>query len=162
MPQGLTNRCIKVQEGPTVTQSKTSQTQTNDLNSSVTPLRIADEARSVRHVFIRDLVLDMEIGVYETELDLQQPVRFNVDLTVSESPHGDDYANVVCYDQVVQQIKALLIEGRVNLVETLAEMIAGKCLEDERVLAARIRVEKLAAIPEAAAVGVEIERRRPQ
>ena len=30
------------------------------------------------------------------------------------------------------------------------------------VLVARIRVEKLAAIPEAAAVGVEIERRRPQ
>lgn len=145
-----------------MTQSKVNQTQALDPNSSVTPLRIADDARSVRHVFIRDLVLDMEIGVYETELNLQQPVRFNVDLTVSESPHGDDYANVVCYDKVVQQIKALLIEGRVNLVETLAEMIAGKCLEDERVLAARIRVEKLAAIPEAAAVGVEIERRRPQ
>ncbi|HCX65995.1 MAG TPA: diguanylate cyclase, partial [Rhodobiaceae bacterium] len=44
--------------------------------------------------------------------------------------------------------------------ETLAERIAGSCLEDARVRVARVRVEKLAAIPEAVSVGVEIERLR--
>jgi len=34
------------------------------------------------------------------------------------------------------------------------------CLEDHRVLAAKVRVEKLDAMPEASAVGVEIERQR--
>ena len=48
--------------------------------------------------------------------------------------------------------------GHVNLVETLAERIAEACLADLRVDAARGRVEKLAAIPEAASVGIEIER----
>jgi len=45
-------------------------------------------------------------------------------------------------------------------VETLAERIAAECLEDHRILAAKVRVEKLDVMPEASAVGVEIERHR--
>ena len=39
-----------------------------------------------------------------------------------------------------------------------AERVAEACFEDPRVVSARIRVEKLTAIPEAVSVGVEIER----
>ncbi|MGK2740386.1 dihydroneopterin aldolase [Tepidicaulis sp. LMO-SS28] len=127
---------------------------------NVMPLRIADHARAIRHVFVRDLMLHADIGVYAHEKGREQPLRFNVDLTVSEAAHSDELANVVCYEQVANQIKDLVNSGRVNLVETLAEQIASACLEDQRVLAVRVRVEKLAAIPEAAAVGVEIERSR--
>jgi dihydroneopterin aldolase len=42
----------------------------------------------------------------------------------------------------------------------MAESIAGLCLADPRVRAARVRVEKLDVFPEAASVGVEIERVR--
>ena len=49
---------------------------------------------------------------------------------------------------------------RINLVETLAERIAERCLEDHRILDAKVRVEKLDVMPEASAVGVEIERHR--
>ena len=86
----------------------------------------------------------------------------NVDLSVSENPHGDALDNVVCYATVVERIKAIVDEGHLNLVETLAERIASACLEDTRVQTARVRVEKLAVIPEAASVGVEIERYRPR
>jgi dihydroneopterin aldolase len=130
------------------------------MSDNVTPLRIADHARAIRHVFVRDLLLQADIGVYAHEKGLQQPLRFNVDLTVSEAAHSDELANVVCYEDVVNRIKALVSGDRVNLVETLAEKIAAGCLEDARVLAARVRVEKLAAIPEVASVGVEIERSR--
>ncbi|GAK45970.1 dihydroneopterin aldolase [Tepidicaulis marinus] len=135
-------------------------TQNSNMSDNVTPLRIADHARAIRHVFVRDLLLQADIGVYAHEKGLQQPLRFNVDLTVSEAAHSDELANVVCYEDVVNRIKALVSGDRVNLVETLAEKIAAGCLEDARVLAARVRVEKLAAIPEVASVGVEIERSR--
>src|SRR5690606_37803721 len=100
------------------------------------------------------------IGVYKHEKGGTQPIRVNVDLTVAEAVHGDSLDNVVCYKSVVDRIKEIVGDGHLNLVDTLAERIAGSCLEDERVLVARVRVEKLAAIAEAVSVGVEIERVR--
>lgn len=129
--------------------------------SNVTPLKIADAARAIRHVFIRDLRLASHIGAYAHEKEGAQPIRVNVDLTVSEDAHGDKLANVVCYADVVDGIKAIVAEGHLNLVETLAERIAADCLKDDRVLVARVRIEKLNVIAEAASVGVEIERARP-
>ncbi|HMM14539.1 MAG TPA: dihydroneopterin aldolase [Parvibaculum sp.] len=128
---------------------------------NVLPLKIADAAHSIRHVFVRDLLLDAHIGVYAHEQKTTQPIRVNVDLTVRETVHGDKLANVVCYEEVVNSIKALVASGHLNLVETLAERIASTCLQDPRVSVARVRIEKLSAIPEAASVGVEIERARP-
>lgn len=124
----------------------------------VSTMKIADAARAIRHVFVRDLLLEAHIGVYAHEHGRTQPIRVNVDLTVVEAAHSDALANVVCYETVVNEIKAIVAAGHLNLVETLAEQIATQCLVDERVSVARIRVEKLAAIAEAASVGVEIER----
>lgn len=130
--------------------------------SNAQPLRIADSARRLRHVFVRDLTLEGRVGVYRHERTAAQRVRVNVDLTVAEGdrPTGDSLAEVVCYETVVRQVRALVESGHVNLVETLAERIAALCLEDRRVMAARIRVEKLDVFPDAASVGVEIERAR--
>lgn len=128
---------------------------------NVRPFKIADAARAIRHVFVRDLLLEAHIGVYAHEQGRTQPIRINVDLTVSEAAHSDKLANVVSYEEAVNKIKAIVAGGHLNLVETLAERVAAACLEDERVLVARVRIEKLAAIPEAASVGVEIERARP-
>ena len=71
-----------------------------------------------------------------------------------------NYRNVVCYASVVERIKAIIDAGHVHLVETLADMIASSCLEDERVSSVRVRIEKPDAIDEAAGVGIEIERSR--
>ncbi len=127
---------------------------------TVIPLKIADAARAVRHVFIRDLQLEAHIGVFRHEEGRSQPIRINIDLTVTDSgpPQGDRLEDVVDYHQVVQDIRAIVDSGHVRLVETLAEQIAAKCLIDPRVLVARVRIEKLAAIKGATSVGVEIER----
>lgn len=125
----------------------------------VQPLRIADAGTAIRHVFVRDLVMSCSIGVHGFEKDGPQRVRINLDLAVREgSEIGDDIANVVCYEGIVSGIRALVGEGHVNLVETLAERIAAMCLEDARVRVARVRVEKLDVFADATSVGVEIER----
>lgn len=127
--------------------------------SNVQPLKIADARRSIRHVFVRDLVLEAAIGVYREEMDRLQPIRVNVDLSVDDHPVVDgDIASVVCYDSVVRKIRTIVDSGHIHLVETLAERIADMVLQDRRVKGARVRVEKLQAVADTAGVGVEIER----
>lgn len=123
---------------------------------------IASAARKLVHVFIRDLALDAVIGVHRHEKAGPQPLLVNIDLTVreSEAPLKDRLSRVVDYELVADGVRAIAQEGHVKLVETLAERIAAFCLADERVLAVRVRVEKLSAIKSARSVGVEIERLR--
>jgi len=113
-----------------------------------------------RHVFVRDLTLGAAIGVWRHEQGRRQRIRLNLDLYVAEMPEGqaDELAAVVCYQEVIDRVKAIVAQEHLKLVETLAERIAAACLVDARVALARVRVEKLDAVPEAASVGVEIER----
>ncbi len=122
-------------------------------------------------MFIRDLVLDASIGVHAHEHAARQRVRINLDLAVLDESGGgtkmsraavgrDELARVVDYEAIVNRVRAIVAAGHVQLVETLAERLAETCLMDERVSAARVRVEKLDVFADAAAAGVEVERRR--
>jgi dihydroneopterin aldolase len=131
--------------------------------------RFADAARATRHMFVRDLVLDASIGVYAHEKAAPQRIRVNIDLAVADdgaakmsraAVGADDLGRVVDYEAFVNLARRVVRTGHVQLVETLAERIADACLADERILAARVRVEKLDVFADAASVGVEIERRR--
>ncbi len=124
--------------------------------------RDAEQAVRWRLVRIRDLVLPVNIGIYDFEKEAPQRVCINVECKVREDdvPVGDDIANVVSYEDIVNGIRSIIADGHINLVETLAERIADFCLADPRVGYARIGVDKLDIILEAASVGVEIERSR--
>ena len=133
----------------------------NTSNSNVVhAFRIADAAKEVRHVFIRDLILTCLIGVHKHERKKPQRIRINLDLAVTEQSviSTDRLADVVCYEDVADSIRSIVSNGHVNLVETLAEKIASKCLEDRRIKATRVRIEKLDVFKDAASAGVEIER----
>lgn len=122
---------------------------------------IADLATGLRHVFVRDLVLEAEIGVRSHEKGRRQRVRINLDLGVLDTDAQDRIENVVCYDGITAGVRCVVeADEHVHLIETLAERIAEVCLRDPRVRIARVRVEKLDVYPDAASVGVEIERRR--
>ncbi len=126
----------------------------------VEPLKIADAAADLRHVFVRDLVLDCNIGVHSHEKGRPQRVRINLDLAVWEgdASHNDRLENVVCYEDIVTKVRAVAADGHVNLAETLAERVADICLQDPQCRSARVRVEKLDVFEDAGSVGVEIER----
>lgn len=117
--------------------------------------------RTIRHVFVRNLVLNAFVGIYKREREARQPVRINVDLAVQDPGPGaysDQLADVVCYEDVVTHIRHIIERGHVNLIETLADRIAERCLENDRVYGARVRVEKLEALDDVESVGIEIER----
>ena len=126
------------------------------------PLARSGAEPSYRRVFVRDLVLTCAIGVHAHERDAPQRVRINVELMVREDERNlqDRIENVLSYEHIVDGVRAITEESHINLVETLAERIAGLCLADARVARGRVCVEKLDIYEEAASVGVEIERVR--
>jgi 7,8-dihydroneopterin aldolase/epimerase/oxygenase len=116
-----------------------------------------------RKILIRDLVLHARIGVFKREKLAAQRVRFDIELDVVDRPVRDErVGDVVRYDKLIEAIRALLAEGHVNLVETLAERVAEICLRPDDAQTVRVRVEKLDTDPDVAAVGVEIRRVKPQ
>lgn len=121
---------------------------------------VASAAARLRHVFVRDLDLQALIGIYDQEKVKPQRIVVNIDLSVQEGSGDDDIGHVVSYEIIVKKVEAIIAEGHTNLVETLCEKIAASCLKDQRVMAARVRVEKPDIIPNARSVGVEIERTR--
>ena len=129
------------------------------MSANVQPLRIADAAKAIRHVFIRNLDVLAQIGIHGYERGHAQPVRINVDLAVEDAAAIEDRLDsVVDYEAITGRVRALIAAGHINLAETLAERIACACLGDPRVRMARVRVEKLHAVPGAESAGVEIER----
>lgn len=125
------------------------------------PLRIADVEAGIRHVFIRNLELDVEIGIYSHEHGKTQKVRLNVDMAVTDAPVMEDrLESVVDYADITRKVRKLVAGGHVALAETLAERVAEICFEDARVRLVRVRVEKLEALKNAESAGIEIERKR--
>ena len=118
-------------------------------------------APGVRHVFLRDVVLQASIGLYPHEHGVTQRVRINIDLGVEDDADpSDDLSRVVNYETVMIAVRAIVVARHIKLVETLAERLAAACLSDPRVLLAHVQVEKLDVFPDAAAAGVAILRRR--
>ena len=123
----------------------------NKLFAAVTAPRLAT-ATALNRVFVRDLVMDASIGVYDHEKVAPQRIRLNLDLEVIGSG--------VTGEDGVTAIREVVGQGHIMLVETLAERLAARCLRDARVRRVTVRVEKLDVFPDAASVGVEIERSR--
>ena len=121
---------------------------------------LSEPVSSTRRILIKDLVLDCLIGVHRQERDGAQRVRINLDLTVLESaqPINDRLSNVLCYEELVVEVRHFATAGHINLVETFAERLADLCLVKPGVQTVRVRVEKLDVFADAASVGIEIIR----
>ncbi len=113
-----------------------------------------------RRVFVHGLVLDAYIGAYDSEQGVTQPIRIDFEAEVIEpaNPVSDSLEDIVCYDSMTKGIKAIVAEGHIKLVETLAERVANLILSHPMVLSAMVRIVKPNAIAEAEAAGVEIFR----
>ena len=111
-------------------------------------------------ISVRDYTRSVEIGAFRSERGVTQRIRFNVVLEVAHhsAAQDDDVDKVISYDTITEAIEAELAAERINLLETLAERVAARCLADRRAVRVFVRIEKLDRIP--GALGVEIVRTR--
>jgi 7,8-dihydroneopterin aldolase/epimerase/oxygenase len=108
-------------------------------------------------IFVRDFVVDCNVGVYAEEQGVTQKVRFTVEARLSKEVFSveDEMAEVPSYADIIDFIVALARGGHIQLVETFAERIAANVLADDRIVAVRVALEKLERGPQR---GVEIIR----
>jgi 7,8-dihydroneopterin aldolase/epimerase/oxygenase len=103
-------------------------------------------------------------GVYDFERVRGQDFLVDVVLEVdlSTAAGSDDVADTVHYGDLAERLVKIVEGEPVNLIETLADRLAGACLADTRVLAATVTVHKpQAPIPhEFTDVAVTIRRSR--
>ncbi len=109
-------------------------------------------------VFISDLTLQMSAGIYDHEKQNTQRVIVNIILEVETNKTAKNIDDVVSYEIITNQIIALSKEKHYDLLEEFAELIAQKCLSDNRVLSATIKIEKPDIIKDTKSVGIQIKR----
>jgi 7,8-dihydroneopterin aldolase/epimerase/oxygenase len=109
---------------------------------------------SAMKVFVHNLALEAEIGVYPHERGRAQPLVVDVELDVTIA-NVHRLNETINYETIARAAQSIVAEGHVGLVETFAERLARALMEDERVTVARIRIEKPLALAPATA-GVEV------
>ena len=111
-------------------------------------------------LFIRELRIDTEIGVYEWEHNIKQPISLDIELStdVSKAVKSDDLRDALDYQRVADRVTEFITSRHFKLVETVAEKVAALLQSEFGVSWVRLRVCKLSAIKTARDVGIVIER----
>jgi dihydroneopterin aldolase len=115
-------------------------------------------------IVIRDLRLELLIGIHRREQHVPQTVSIDLDIGLPGDAvfASDRVADTIDYEQVALRIKALAGSGHFRLVETLAERIARLLLDEFGAPWVKVSAAKIAILPNAKFVGVSIERKRGQ
>lgn len=111
-------------------------------------------------IALRNHLAEVEIGAFQSERGVRQRLRFDVVVEIAPpgGPVDDDVDRILSYDRIAEAIAASLAEGRVNLLETLAEAVAARLLAAPQAARVFLRIEKLDRGP--GDLGVEIVRQR--
>lgn len=109
-------------------------------------------------ISVRDYVVEVEIGAFAQERGLLQKVRFNIVVEVLPVPEplDDDVDLILSYDRLTEAVGHELQAERINLLETLAERVALRILQERQALRVFVRIEKIDRGPYD--LGVEIVR----
>lgn len=112
---------------------------------------------------IRDLRISAVIGVHDWERETEQALTFAVHMAadVAKAAASDDIGDALDYSRVAQTVRAVVTEGRFQLIESAAEGVAQRLIRDFGL--AWVRVEAVKPIPTedyTAAVTVERGQRR--
>jgi len=111
-------------------------------------------------LFIQGLRLDTEIGVYEWEKNVRQPISLDIEVNTDASTpaQSDELRDALDYQKITDRVTEFIDSQHFHLLETVAERVADLLLKEFHVNWARVRVSKLSAIKTVDAVGVVIER----
>jgi dihydroneopterin aldolase len=111
-------------------------------------------------VYIRDLKIDAQIGIYDWEKAIRQKIRIDLDMAWDNTvpAASDDIADALNYKETAQKVTELVQSQHFDLVERLAEEIAGMLMRDMNVPWLRLTLGKPGAVKNSGEVGVCIER----
>lgn len=111
-------------------------------------------------IFLHELKVETIIGIWDWERKIRQTVVIDLEMSadIAKAAATDSVDDTLNYKQVAKRIEAFVGESSFQLVETLAERIAGIVRDEFGVAWVRVRVNKPGAIRGSRDVGVLIER----
>ena len=111
-------------------------------------------------IFLHSLKVDAVIGIWEWERKIRQTVEIDLEMAadIRKAAASDTVEDTLNYKLVAKRLQGFIAESEFQLVETLAERIAGIVIGEFDVPWVRVRVNKPGAIRGARDVGVIIER----
>ena len=111
-------------------------------------------------IFLDELKVETIIGIWEWERKIRQTVVIDLEMSadIARAAATDSVGDTLNYKLVAKRIQEFVGDSSFQLVETLAERIAGIVRDEFGVAWVRVKVHKPGAIRGSRDVGVEIER----
>jgi dihydroneopterin aldolase len=112
-------------------------------------------------IFIEDLRVDANVGIYPRERVAPQGIEINLTFGVpDEAAKDDDITKTIDYAVVISRIRKELAEHHFNLLETLGEFVIALMLDEFKAPWVKISIAKIGVMKGVRRVGVQIERAR--
>ena len=113
-----------------------------------------------RKVIIKDLILNISIGIHTFEKKKKQRVKINIEILTNPYvyPNNKDLTTILNYEEVVKKIEKLAHLKHHELIEDLAENIFNMLFKNKIVKKIDIRIEKLDIIKKTNSVGIEVSK----
>ena len=111
-------------------------------------------------IFLSELRVETVIGIWDWERKIRQTVIIDLEMAanIRKAAASDQVEDTLNYKLVAKRVQQFVSDSEFQLVETLAENIAGIINEEFGVSWVRVKVNKPGAIRGARDVGVMIER----
>ena len=108
-------------------------------------LKLKDKYRYKRKVIIKNLILNIFIGIHNFEKKKKQRVRFNIEINTDPNlkPNNKDFSTILNYEEVINNIKAQSRKQHHELLEDLAENIFKIIFQNRIVKKVDLKIEKL-------------------
>ena len=125
-------------------------------------LKLKEKFKYKRKVIIKNLVLNIFIGIHNFEKKKKQRVRFNIEVITNPfvKPNNKDLTTILNYEEIINKIKILIKKKHHELLEDLAENIFTIIFQNKLAQKAKIKIEKLEIIKNSESVGVEFSKSR--
>ena len=113
-----------------------------------------------RKVIIKDLILNISIGIHTFEKKKKQRVKLNIEILTNPHvyPNNKDLNTILNYEEVVKKIEKLTHLKHHELIEDLAENIFSMLFKNKLVKKIDLRIEKLDIIKKTNSVGIEVSK----
>ena len=111
-------------------------------------------------IFLDELKIDTIIGIWDWERKIRQTVIIDLEMSadIARAAATDSVEDTLNYKSVAKRVQQFVRDSSFQLVETLAERIAGIIRDEFDVAWVKVRVHKPGAIRGSKDVGIEIER----
>ena len=125
-------------------------------------LKLKEKFKYKKKVIIKNLILNIFIGIHNFEKKKKQRVRLNIEVVTNPDiiPNNKDLSTILNYEDIINKIEILVKKQHHELIEDLAENIFKMIFKNRLAKKINIKIEKLDIVKNSESVGIEFSKKR--